>query len=563
MSEDRVAQARRPQFDPVLEPGEVGRIIGFGERQRYRSEQVLVAPGRAGLGLVVVLAGAVAVSQRDSEGRAHPIVVHRPGTFIGELAQLSGQPALFEAWAQGDVEALVIPPDQLRALLVAEAEIGERIMRALILRRVNLIETGLSGLVILGPCSEADVIRLEGFLAHNGYPHHRLDPDEDEGARSLLHRFEVEHWELPIVRLPDGRVLRNPGEKGLARALGIVEPIDPSKTFDVVVVGAGPAGLATAVYAASEGLSVVVLERRAFGGQAGASARIENYLGFPTGISGMALMARAYTQAQKFSAELTIPEEATALRRAGHGEAEWEIAVPGGDVVRTRSVVIASGARYRRLDLPSLSAFEGTSVHYWASPLAARLSQGHECRRGQFRRAGCGLRGRACRKGLGGHPWPVARGQHVALPRRAHRGPTECRGSLGRGSHVARRTGRYPGSGRMAQPDLRPADAQSDLPALPVHRRRAGHAVAHDVERGARRQGLVLTGDDLGEGRLPMETNQRGVFAIGDVRSGSTKRVASGLGEGAQVVATLHAYLSGLGGQPATHPGRAGQPAAR
>jgi thioredoxin reductase (NADPH) len=235
---------------------------------------------------------------------------------MGELAQLSGRPTLIDAHARTPVEALIISPDQLRALLIAEAELGERIMRALILRRVGLLETGAGGPVIVGRAGNGDVLRLEGFLRRNGHPRQRLDPDTDPEAKALIERFHVDPGELPIVLCPGGELLRNPSENELARCIGLVGPIDPNRVYDVAIVGAGPAGLAAAVYAGSEGLTTLLLDCRAFGGQAGASARIENYLGFPTGITGMALMARAYNQARKFGVETAIPDKVIGLEAA-------------------------------------------------------------------------------------------------------------------------------------------------------------------------------------------------------------------------------------------------------
>src|SRR6266581_3547588 len=219
---------------------------------------------------------------------------------------------------QEPVEALIIPSERLRALMIAEAELGERIMRALILRRVAILQAGIGGPIILGRAENGDVLRLEGFLRRNGHPHQLLNPETDAPAKVLIERFHIDPGQLPIVLCPSGQLLRNPGEDELARRLGLVRPIDPERLYDVVVVGAGPAGLATAVYAASEGLSVVVLDCRAFGGQAGASSRIENYLGFPTGITGMALMARAYNQARKFGVEMAIPDEVIGLETSDH-----------------------------------------------------------------------------------------------------------------------------------------------------------------------------------------------------------------------------------------------------
>src|ERR1700674_5660171 len=304
-----IIDTRRHQMFPTLEAGEIERLRRFGEVRSYGAGEALAKVGAVGHGLTIVLAGKVDITQHDESGRRVPIVTHGPGAFMGELAQLAGRPALVDADAQGPVEALIIQPERLRALLVAEAELGERIMRALILRRVGLLETGAGGPVIVGRAENGDVLRLEGFLSRNRHPHQTLNPETDPEATALIERFHVDPGQLPIVLCPGGQLLRNPSETELARCIGLVGPINPDRVYDVAVVGAGPAGLATAVYAASEGLSVLVLDCRAFGGQAGASARIENYLGFPTGISGMALMARAHTQALKFGAEMAIPDE--------------------------------------------------------------------------------------------------------------------------------------------------------------------------------------------------------------------------------------------------------------
>ena len=304
-----------------------------------------------------------------ASGGVQTIVSHGPGEFIGELAQMAGRPALVDATATEPVQALVMQPNRLRSLFVAEADLGERIMRALILRRVGLLETQ-AGPIIVGHADNGDVLRLQVFLRRNGHPHRLLDPATDAEAKALIERFHVDPGQLPIVLCQSGQLLRNPSEDELARCIGLVGPIDPSRVFDVAVIGAGPAGLATAVYAASEGLSVLVLDCRAFGGQAGASARIENYLGFPTGITGLALMARAYNQAQKFGAEMAIPDQASGLSEDGN---RFVLRLQNGEHVTARAVVIASGARYRRLGVQNLDAFEASSVHYWASPLEAKL----------------------------------------------------------------------------------------------------------------------------------------------------------------------------------------------
>src|SRR5947208_3851709 len=308
-----IFDTRRHQMFPALETSEIERVRRFGKVRSYGVGEALAKVGEVGLGLTIILGGSVEITQHDQSGRRTAIVTHGPGAFMGELAQLAGRPALVDAHANEVVEALTIPPERLRALLIAEAELGERIMRALILRRMGLLETGAGGPVIIGRAGNGDVLRLEGFLRRNGHPRQRLDPETDPEAKALIDRFHVDPGQLPIVLCPNGEVLRNPSEIELARCIGLVGPIDPNRVYDVGIVGAGPAGLAAAVYAGSEGLSVLVLECRAFGGQAGASARIENYLGFPTGITGMALMARAYNQAQKFGVEMAIPDEVIGL----------------------------------------------------------------------------------------------------------------------------------------------------------------------------------------------------------------------------------------------------------
>src|SRR6202521_5168176 len=255
-----IIETRHDQMFPVLEPAEIDRMRRFGETRSYRAGERLATTGEVGPGLCVILAGNVVVTQRDELAHHPPIVTYGPGSFLGELAQLSGRPALVDAHTQGTVEALVIPPHRLRDVLVEEAELGERIMRALILRRVGLLEAGAGGPIIVGPADNGDVLRLEGFLARNAHPHQKLDPETDPDARILVGRFHVAADELPIVLCPGGQLLRNPSENELARCLGIVKPIDPNKIYDAAIIGAGPAGLAAAVYAASEGLSVMVLD---------------------------------------------------------------------------------------------------------------------------------------------------------------------------------------------------------------------------------------------------------------------------------------------------------------
>jgi thioredoxin reductase (NADPH) len=248
-----IIDTRRDQMFPVLEASEIERVRRFGKVRSYGAGAALAKVGDVGHGLTIILAGKGEITQHDELGRRTPIVTYGPGSFMGELAQLSGQRALVDAYAQGAVEALTIAPEQLRALLIAEAELGERVMRVLILRRMGLIETGAGGPVIVGRAGNGDVLRLEGFLRRNGHPRQRLDPETDPEAKALIERFHVDPGQLPIVLCPGGELLRNPSENELARCIGLVAPIDPNRIYDVAIVGAGPAGLAAAVYAGALG----------------------------------------------------------------------------------------------------------------------------------------------------------------------------------------------------------------------------------------------------------------------------------------------------------------------
>src|SRR3984885_2715941 len=370
---ESVFETRRRQAFPVLEPSEVERLLRFGQRRCIADGAYLLRTGEIAFGVFVIISGRVIVAPRDDAVGRGPIREHGPGGFVGELAQFSGHPALVEAQAQGPVEALILVPQALRNVLLEEADLGERIMRALILRRLGLLQEGIGGPVIVGRAANRNVLRLEGFLASNGHPYQRFDPDTDQAAQTIIERFGLTDAELPFVLSPNGEVLRNPSELSLAQCLGMVRAIDESRVYDVAIIGAGPAGLAAAVYAGSEGLGAVVLECRSFGGQAGASSRIENYLGFPAGISGQALMTRAYNQAQKFGVDMAVTVEAVGLQRIAP-ERPLVVHLANGQRVMTHTVVIATGARYRRLTVDGLAGFEGTSVHYWASPGEGRLT---------------------------------------------------------------------------------------------------------------------------------------------------------------------------------------------
>lgn len=544
-----IVGTRTLQMFPVLGPAEIERVRRFGVPHRFDDGSALVLAGAAGHGLAIVLSGEVDVSQLRQSGAREFITTHGPGAFMGELAQLVGRPALTDAHARGLVEALLIPPDRLRALLIAEADLGERIMRALILRRVGLLETGLGGPIIIGRSGNADVLRLESFRASNGHPHVGLDPDSDPEAGALIERFHIDPGHLPVVLCPSGQLLRNPGESELARCIGLVGPIDPDRLYDVAIVGAGPAGLAAAVYAGSEGLSVLVCDCRAFGGQAGASSRIEKYLGFTTGITGLALMARAYSQAQKFGVEMAIPDEVTSLRREPDN-GRFVLMLSNGERVIARSVVIASGARYRRPRIDNLEVFEGSSVHYWASPIEGKLCAGQE-----VALVGAGNSAGQAIVYLASHVakvWVLVRGTDIAASMSRYlvdriKGLPNV--EVVTGAQISRLEGED-GMLRAVHWSRGPSGEVTSRPirhlflfigAEPNTDFLSGSGVTLDTK------GFVTTGDAVTgapTGRHALETGLRGVFAIGDVRSTSVKRVASAVGEGAQVVAALHGFLS-------------------
>ncbi|MGB9367357.1 MAG: FAD-dependent oxidoreductase [Xanthobacteraceae bacterium] len=537
-----IFETRRAQMFPTLEASDIERMRRFGTTCRYAAGEALVRVGEVGRGLTIILSGKVDMTRHDGGHQGELIVTHAPGSFMGELATLSARPALVDGFAVEAVEALIIPPEKLRALLVAEAELGERIMRALILRRMGLLETGTGGPIIVGRAGSGDVLRLQGFLRRNGHPFQALDSEEDPCGRTLVERFHVDPSQMPIVLCPGGQLLRNPSEMELARCIGLVSAVDANRLYDVAIVGAGPAGLATAVYAASEGLSVAVLDCRAFGGQAGASARIENYLGFPTGITGMALMGRAYNQAQKFGAELSIPIEVKRLAANGRG---FSLALSCEESLKARAVVLACGAEYRRLDVSNLEEFEAC-VHYWASPLEAKL-----CADRDVALVGAGNSAGQAAVYLADHVakvWMIVRTRDLADSMSRYlvdRIAAQPNIEVVTQANITALEGRGGVLEAIRWCDKSGAETQCPIGhlflligAAPNTKWLAGSGVATDAK------GFILTGADAGKDARSLETSRPGVYAIGDVRFNSVKRVGAAIGEGAQVVAALHAYLA-------------------
>ena len=546
---------RHEQMFPRLSDAEIERIRPFGSVHRYERGVRICTVGEPSEGMFVILQGAVTVSQRDGMGHVVPIVRHGPGQFLAEVGMLSGRPALVDGHADEDIEVMVVPPARLRGLIIAEPDLGERIVRALILRRVALIESGASGPVLIGHPNSAWLQRLQTFLRINGHPHHVLDPDHDDGAAALARQYGAAHSDALVV-CPNGSTLINPSEESLARCLGMTDAQAHDDLFDVAIVGAGPAGLATAVYAASEGLRVIVLDCRAYGGQAGASARIENYFGFPTGITGQALVGRAFVQAQKFGAEMLIPTEVASLVCAESSTTgEVQLKLKDGRRIRSRTVVIASGAHYRRPNIPALADFENNGIWYWASAIEAKLCAG----------SSVALVGGGNSAGQAA----VFLARHAANVYMLIRGPSLA-ASMSR--YLIDRIAGTANIRLMTHTQLTQLHGTRDdgLAAVSWLDDTTGetqrHALRHvflfvgaDPETAWLRDcgveldsnGFVLTGAATHAGvpanapvPATLQSSVRGVFAVGDVRSGSVKRVGGAIGEGAAVVAQIHQYLA-------------------
>jgi thioredoxin reductase (NADPH) len=550
-----LAETRRQQIYPVLTTAELQRIDHFGERRHLRDGDYFARTGQDGPGMCVVLTGKIVVLRHDGLGHVAPIVEMGPGEFAAELAELSGQPAMVDVRAVADVEALIIPPEGLRALMVAEAELGERIMRSLILRRVYLIENNAAGPTLVGGLTLPDMVRLQGFLTRNGQPHTVIDPDRDPDAAQMIARLLPDPEDYPLVVCPDGTILRNPSEEELALCIGLLDESVEPRVYDIAIVGAGPAGLSTAVYAASEGLQALVIDTRAFGGQAGASNRIENYLGFPTGITGLALTARAFVQAQKFGAQFVIPLTVARLECSEGLERPMTLEMTDGWRVQARTVVIASGARYRKLALPNLEQFTNRGIWYWVSPIEAKL-----CANAEAIIVGGGNSAGQAAVFLAAHAakvWILVRGKGLAdtmsrylidrieaasnIEVLSETEIVELTGSEQEGLQQVR--WRNKASGEDSVRPIR--HVFLFLGAAPATEWLKDCGI--DVDR----TGFIRTGTDV-EAPCPdrppkaYETNVQGVFAVGDVRYCSVKRVGAAIGEGANVVAAVHGVLQAI-----------------
>jgi thioredoxin reductase (NADPH) len=546
------APSRMEQLFPTLTSAQIARIAARGRRRAIARGEMLVEVGDKDVPFFVVVGGEVQ-ALRPSGATEILIVAHAPGQFSGEANMITGRRAMGRLRATEPGEVIQLEREQLLALIQTDAELSEILMRAFMLRRLELIAHEFGDVVVIGSAHCAGTLRVKEFLTRNGHPFHYIDLDRDAEAQAVLDQFHVSAGDVPVLICGTDAVLRNPNNAQIAECLGFNDAIDQTRVSDLVIVGAGPAGLAAAVYGASEGLDVLVLESGSPGGQAGTSSRIENYLGFPTGISGLDLTARAYAQAQKFGAQIMIAKGATGL---ACDRKQYAVNIDGGPRVPARAVIIATGAEYRRPPLENLSRFEGAGVYYTAMPMEAQLCVGEDVivvgggnSAGQ---AAVFLAQAAKRVHM------LVRGDGLAdtmsryLIRRIEDNPTivlrthtEIVALEGNG-HLERVRWRDNRSGDVETTDIRHVFMMTGAVPNTGWLKRC---VALD-DKGFIKTGPELSKDDLAASGWPLtrppyllETSRPGIFAVGDVRGGNIKRVASAVGEGSIAVAFVHQVL--------------------
>jgi thioredoxin reductase (NADPH) len=538
--------SRYHQVYPTLDETQLAILERYGERRKLKADDILYAEGDRHTGMFAILSGTIEATRGSVQG-PRLLGTHGPGSFTGEIGTLAGRAAVATTRALCDCEVIVIDEESLHALVIAEAELSETIMRAYILRRVAFIQGPQVGLMVIGSSSSAPTLRLRHFLSRNGQPSAYFDLVKHAEAKELLTRYGAAEADLPVVITLQGVVLTQPSHRAVADAIGLSPDRLDGEHFDLVVVGAGPAGLAAAVYAASEGLSVAVLDAKAPGGQAGTSSKIENYFGFPTGISGQALAGRGLSQCRKFGAEVGVPIEA--LKIDCSKADSFHIGLDHDECVFARAVVIATGARYRKPDLPRLEHFEGRGIYY-----SATFMEGGFCNNEEVILVG------------GGNSAGQAA---VFLARFARHVHVVVRGdglSASMSTYLIRRINAAANITLHTRTKIVELCGESKLEAIKWDRqgqlehksvrhvflflgaepntRWLGDCVAVD------KNGFVLTGAATGEkwkaDRPPhdLETSTPGIFAAGDVRSGSVKRVAAAVGEGAAAIQAVHQYLA-------------------
>jgi thioredoxin reductase (NADPH) len=541
--------SRYHQVYPTLDERQLAILEGYGKRRKLKPNDILYSEGDRHTGMFAILSGTIEASRASVQG-PRLLGTHGPGSFTGEVATLAGRAAVATTRAISDCEVIVIDEESLRALVIAEAELSETIMRAYILRRVAFIQGQHVGVVVIGSTSSGPTLRLRHFLSRNGQPSAYFDIVDHAEAKELLTHYDATEADIPVVITLQGSVLRQPSHRAVADAIGLSPDRLNGEHFDLVVVGAGPAGLAAAVYAASEGLKVAVLDAKAPGGQAGTSSKIENYFGFPTGISGQALAGRGLSQCRKFGAEVGVPIEALTIDCTD--PQSFYIGLNQDECVYARAVVIATGARYRKPDLPRLEHFEGRGIYY-----SATFMEGAFCNNEELIVVGGGnSAGQAAvfLARFASHVHVVIRGDGLSASMSTYlirRINATANITLHTRTQIVELCGESRLDGirwnRQEQIEHKPIRHVFLFLGAQPNTRWLGDCVALDKD------GFVLTGADTCEqwtaDRPPhdLETSRPGVFSAGDARSGSVKRVAAAVGEGAAAIQAVHQYLARCG----------------
>jgi thioredoxin reductase (NADPH) len=546
----------RTQAFPLLTPAQIERIRPMGRSRTVHSGEILFQPNDTAVPFFVLLSGQMEIVQPTLDGE-RVVTTHNPGGFTGEMTMISGQRCLVRGRVTEPGEFIELSGDALRALVAKDAELSEILMRAFILRRLELVRRGYGNAILMGSRHSAQTLQLREFFSRNGHPYTYIDLDTDRTAQELLDRFEVKSSEVPVVICYGRTVLRSPSIQKVADCLGFNVSIDNTHVRDLIIVGAGPAGLAAAVYAASEGLNVLMIEAQSPGGQAGSSSKIENYLGFPTGVSGEELAARATTQAQKFGANMMIARSVARLRCDSR---PYQVELDTGELLSTRAIVIATGAQYNKPQLANLEKFEGEGVYYGATHLESQWCEGEQV----AVVGGANSAGQAA-------VFLSQTAHHVHMLVRAE----ELSGTMSR--YLIQRLTENPCIEIHFNTEIAALEGGSSLERILWKDRKTGEISTHSIQhvflmtgalprtewlRGCVAlddKGFILTGRDLDAAapdestkwplaRAPqmLETSLPGVFAVGDARAGNVKRVASAVGEGAISVYMVHRALADL-----------------
>jgi thioredoxin reductase (NADPH) len=551
-----IASDRQAEAFPVLTPGQIARIRAYATVRPVLAGEVLFEPGTVGMSCFVLISGKLDIAMPGLSGE-QVFVTYGPGQFSGEVVLISGARALSRGRVSDPGDFLELSTDALRTLIARDAELSDIFMRAFLLRRVALISEGLGNVVVLGSQHSSNTLRLRQFLTRNGQPHGYVDLDSDKASQELLDRFDIKLEDIPVVICSGKTVLRNPTNQRLAECLGFAAHIDEHRVYDVAIVGAGPAGLAAAVYAASEGLDALVIESEFPGGQAGASSKIENYVGFPMGISGQELAGRAVVQAEKFGAQMTVGQKVVKVKC---DQQPYELTLENGGPIETRSIVIATGAQYNKPKVENLARFEGQGIYYAATAMEAQLCRGEEI----VVVGGGNSAGQAA----------VFLAETVQKVHMLVRGK-ELSETMSR--YLIQRIVENPGIELHFQTEIVALEGDSHLERVTWLNRATGEESVHDIRHvfvmaGASprtdwlrgcvaldQQGFILTGRDLDPvlatapvkwplSRPPqmLETSLPAVFAVGDIRSGNVKRVASAVGEGSISIHLVQRALAAM-----------------